>query len=479
LFSNALKFTEEGSITIKSKKLSEENGEVMLRFEVVDTGIGIESEKLPHLFSEFKQADASTTRKYGGTGLGLAITKRLADLMGGHSGAMSKPGKGSTFWFTAKLRHGKGAPPADAPSTSMSIEERLRSDYGGSKILLVEDNEINREVFIQLLDSVMLKTEIATNGREAVEKMSTNTYDLILMDVQMPVMDGLEATQIIRTMDNGASIPILATTANIFEEERQACIQAGMNDFVAKPIDPPTLFASIMQWLPTNTSTTVNKVISPDSSISSDIVLSDQLLSTDIIDFGKGLKNMLGDEKRYIRMLHQFKKAHDQDMFKVNEYLKEGDVNEARNIVHTLKGVVGTMGLTRLQENVNKLWDELHSEENKENYSGFVDAVSAEQKNFHEALDHLAAQKKVDVVIDSNPEEAEKILHRLKVLLETGDATVNDLLIESHGLLQHTFGKKIDILEHQIEAYNYIEALKALESIISSLQKGDQEKDLN
>ena len=463
--SNALKFTENGKISIRTKKMSDENGEILIRFEVEDTGIGIESNKLPHLFNEFQQADTSTTRKYGGTGLGLAITKRLANMMGGHSGAMSKPGEGSTFWFTAKLKHGQGAlPPVAPPTVSMSIETRLRTNYAGSHILLVEDNEINREVFIQLLDSVMLKTEIATNGREAVEKLSINTYDLVLMDVQMPEMDGLEATRIIRTMDGNSSIPILATTANIFEEERQACIQAGMNDFVAKPIDPSNLFSSIMEWLPVNT-TTINKVPSPVSFVSTDTVLLNQLLSIESIDAEKGLKNMLGDEKRYIRMLHQFETSHGQDMFKLNAYLKNGKINEAKHIIHTLKGTVGTMGLTRLQATINALGNELRINENRGNYSQLVDAVNAEQMNFHETLNHLSAQERMDVAVRPNPKKAKRILHRLKVLLKTGDVAVNDLLIESHGLLQQTFGKEVDLLEQQIEAYNYKEALNTLESM--------------
>lgn len=464
--SNALKFTDKGKIFIRTKVLSDENGEILIRFEVEDTGIGIEPSKLPHLFSEFQQADASTTRKYGGTGLGLAITKRLANLMGGHSGVMSKPGKGSTFWFTAKLKHGHGILPVAPPTDSMDIESKLRTHYAGSHILLVEDNEINREVFIQLLNSVMLKIDVATNGREAVEKLSINTYDLVLMDIQMPEMDGLEATQIIRTMDGKSSIPILATTANIFEEDRQACIQAGMNDFVAKPIDPSNLFSSIIEWLPVNT-TTINKAPAPVSFVSTDTALLNQLLSIESIDAEKGLKNMLGDEKKYIRMLHQFETSHRQDMLKLNAYLKDGKINEAKHIIHTLKGVVGTMGLTRLQATINALGEEIRINENKGDYSQLVDAVNVEQINFREALNHLSAQERSDVVVKPNPKKAKKILHRLKVLLKTGDVAVNDLLIESHGLLQQTFGKEVDLLEQQIEAYNYKAALNILESIIA------------
>jgi two-component system, sensor histidine kinase and response regulator len=246
---NAVKFTERGGIVLSARVEERIGDTLMVRFEVSDSGIGIAPEELDRLFASFEQADASIARKYGGSGLGLLITRRLARLMGGDAGADSEPGRGSTFWFTARLSSVGDGRVVVAPPNDADARDVLRNRHGAARILLVEDNPVNREVALALLEDIGMSADVALDGVEALERLADASYDLVLMDMQMPRMDGLEATRRLRRMPGLAGLPVLAMTANAFAEDRKACAAAGMNDFVPKPVDPAAFHRVLLHWL--------------------------------------------------------------------------------------------------------------------------------------------------------------------------------------------------------------------------------------
>lgn len=251
---NAIKFTDRGTVTVRADVVREEPGRALVRFEVEDTGIGIEPSAFANLFAEFEQVDNSSTRRAGGTGLGLAIVRNLAEMMGGEAGVRSagvrsEPGQGSVFWFTAWL--GTQAAPEEA---RQNLPERdaldiLKRDHAGTRLLLAEDDEMNAELGKELLEFAGFLVDLAFDGVQAVQMATEGDYRLVIMDMQMPKMDGVEATRRIRKKVSWASLPIIALTGNAFTEDKAKSEAAGMNGFATKPIDPAGLYALLLHWL--------------------------------------------------------------------------------------------------------------------------------------------------------------------------------------------------------------------------------------
>ena len=334
---NAVKFSDRGSITIGATVFPVDDVNLRLCFSVQDNGIGIAAEDQARIFLPFEQIDGSSTREYGGTGLGLAICQRLVSMMGGKLWVESQPGVGSTFSFEIIL------PRADSvPAQEIAIIQGVAPDLAGLRVLVAEDHPLSQEIILEMLEDLGCIAEIATDGLEAIECALAHNYDLIMMDMQMPKMDGPAAARVIRTLPGHRDKPIIALTANAFVEDRLRCQEAGMNDHISKPVTSAKLAATLSKWLP-------NLVVHRDDNARCECELSTALSNIHGLEVAVSWSRTPERLADYCVLLQKFVELQGHDISLLREHLAAGEQYAARAIAHNLKGIAGLIGAKHVE----------------------------------------------------------------------------------------------------------------------------------
>ncbi len=599
---NAVKFTEQGEIAINVHLKEQSERDVLLCCTVRDTGIGLTAEQMGQLFQSFSQADTSTTRKFGGTGLGLVISKKLAELMGGAVGVESEPGKGSAFWFTARLGKGLGAPrrlalpgdmqgkrvlvvddnesarqvladllggmslkadqadsgkaaigavdSAEAQGTPYEIvlidwlmpgmdgietarrirelpldrmphimmvaaygsEEFIRSaqetgiedvlikpvsasllfdrvvrilggvvdgariagdvptgtfeqlaTIRGARILLVEDNDLNQEVASELLTDAGFAVDVAENGLVALDKVRATGYDIVLMDMQMPVMDGVSATLEIRKDARFNDLPVVAMTANAMQGDRDRCLAAGMNDHVAKPIEPEDLWKALLKWVPPRypmpvapeTNAPPHAAPNPEAELPSGI---------EGLDIANGLRRVLGKKQLYLSMLRKFVAGQKSAPAEILQALADGEWEVAERRAHTLRGVAGNIGATALQQLAQKLEAAIRERRLRGEIDERLDELTRQLDYFIAQLEQSLPPKPGRSAVTVDREKLKAVVGKLEALLADDDAEAGDVLEMNAGLLDAAFPLHYRQISDNIRAFNFEAALATLKA---------------
>ena len=378
LCGNAIKFTDQGEVRLEVACLAEAADSVTLRFSVTDTGIGIAPRDQARVFQAFEQADSSTTRAHGGSGLGLAISQRLVGLMGSTICVDSRAGAGSTFHFDLVL------PRATGRVAETTVNAAAATDFSGRHVLFADDHALSQEILFEMLEDLGCEVDVASDGAEAVACAQLHSYDLILMDMQMPKMDGIAAARAIRELPEHRDTPIIALTANAFAEDRQRCLAAGMNGHIGKPVTPGTLATALAQWLPNLA------VPSDDRPLYSD-ELSRALTEIPGLDSGHRSWHSPEQLTDFRTLLNRFVNLHSRDMAQVCERLAAGEHDAARVVAHNLKGIAGMIGAWRVATLATELEQALRAGEDRTRVESLASACEAELAGIAAAVRSLPA----------------------------------------------------------------------------------------
>jgi two-component system sensor histidine kinase/response regulator len=493
LVNNAVKFTEQGEIIVAVMMEEQSSEAVLLRFSVTDTGIGMTPEQMSALFQPFSQADTSTTRKYGGTGLGLAISKQLTETMGGHIWVDSTSGKGSAFFFTASFGIAKAISSSEESIFSDTITELLSppahlersrklmdipAHLAGRRVLLVDDNAINRELATELLADIGITVEIAENGLVGVTRATTEAFDLVLMDIQMPEMNGTTATRLIRAKERLRDLPIIAMTANAMSGDREKSLAAGMNDHITKPINPTKLAETLSHWLKAKPlqlhmkdhlhHKAQNPVEASASPITHNDGIPDHLPPFDI---PAALQRTRVKPELLHKLLLIFRDTYRNAVSELRQLIADGYEEDAQRLVHSLKGVAGTL-------EAKELFDAAATIEH-----AFLNGNVSEIAPLIDILDHAltAAVTAADTLDTAKPAPAALPQPVDNAALPNALSELQDCIINNnlkahklfasirYNLMQYGVDADVLKLEDSLERLDFPAAEVALKFIVSNL----------
>ena len=499
LSNNAVKFTEKGGIVVGVSPVAVTDEKAELQFSVQDSGIGLTEEQRGKLFQAFSQADTSTTRKYGGTGLGLTISKKLSQMMDGKIWVESEPGVGSTFIFTAVF--GRHSEKREEVSTTKGDVQGL-DNIRGARILLAEDNEINQQVAREILEHAALVVEIANNGKEAVEMAQKNQYDAILMDIQMPEMNGFEATRRIRELEleaqrskvkgkttdevsasgfelsaRSGGIPIIAMTAHAMAGDREKSIEGGMNDHVVKPINPDELFSALVKWIEPGERDFVPKTAEETqegapATPSAKVELPEKIEG---INLKEGVMRVGGNEKLYRTLLMKLRDDYAKTDQEIKDLLQSEKAGEAERLAHSIKGVARNVGAGKLQEAAAEV-EHAIKDGKADSYDETISAFGKVLKDVVAALGVLGGEEKETADSDkagpeATPGELAAALEELVPHLKTRKPKPCKAAMEKIKDLKWPpeFSTDIADLDRLIKKYKFKEAMPLAEALKNRL----------